>query len=391
MTGEGGPTPRHVPLDATHRRLGATMTTFAGWEMPVRYGSDLAEHHAVRRSVGLFDVSHMGQVEVHGPDALAALDAALVSRMTDLEEGRARYSMLCDDRGGVIDDVIVTRLPDHAMVVVNAANTCPAVDALQRATHGRDANVSLLSGRVLLALQGPQAAAVLTSAGAPEAAGLRPFRAMRAKVCGVEVLVSRTGYTGEDGFEFAGDGADMALWDGLIEAGAPHDLLPCGLASRDTLRLEAGLPLHGHELGAELGPFEADLGRLVHLDAGRMFRGRTVLERRAAEGPALRIVGLAAEGRRAPRAGDALLHGERQVGTVTSGAPSPTLGLPVALAAVAAGASAVGTRLMAEVRGSRIPIRVVPLPFVRRRAFGERPGPPSPPDLDVPTLTTEPS
>jgi aminomethyltransferase len=368
------------------------MTTFAGWEMPLRYGSELAEHHAVRRAVGLFDVSHMGQVEVDGPDALAALDAALLSRMTDLEEYRARYSMLCDERGGVIDDVIVTRLPDRVVVVVNAANTSPALEALRLAARGRAASVALQPDRVLLALQGPRAAAVLLAAGAPEAAGLRPFRAATARVSGVATLVSRTGYSGEDGFELIVAGEDgTTLWDGLMDAGAPHGLLPCGLASRDTLRLEAGLPLHGQELGPELGPFEAGFGRLVHLDEGRAFRGREVLVRRASEGPARRIVGLMAEGRRAPRAGDALLHGQRQVGTVTSGAPSPSLGLPVALATVAVGASAVGTRLEADVRGSRVQVRVVPLPFVPRGTSGEpqaAPGPHDPPGPPIPSTPT---
>ena len=383
MTAAHEPSPRHVPLDAVHRRLGATMTTFAGWEMPVRYGSDLAEHHTVRRTVGLFDVSHMGQVEVRGPDALATLDAALVSRMADLDVGRARYSMLCDDRGGVIDDVIATRLGDGALVVVNAANTRAAVAALEATAQARDASVVLLEDRVLLALQGPQAVEVLAAAGAPEAGALRPFRATWTTVCGIRTLVSRTGYTGEDGFELAGQGTDAAaLWEALMAVGEPLGMLPCGLASRDTLRLEAGLPLHGHELGPDLGPFESGFGRLVHLDEGRAFRGRQVLERRAEEGPAIRVVGLTAEGRRAPRAGDALLHGEQQVGTVTSGAPSPSLGLPVALAAVAAGASSVGTQLEAEVRGSRVPVTVVPLPFVRRRPIDDRT---EPPGTDGPT------
>jgi aminomethyltransferase len=369
--------PRRVPLDAVHRQLGGTMTMFAGWEMPVRYGSDLAEHHAVRRTAGLFDVSHMGQVEVHGPDALRVLDAALVSRMLDLDEGRARYSMLCDDEGEVIDDVIVTRLPDRVLVVVNAANTPLALAALQHAAVGRDASVDLLPGRMLLALQGPQAAEVLAAAGAPDTAALRPFRARRTTVCGVDVVVSRTGYTGEDGFELAGHAADaVTLWDGLLAAGGASGLLPCGLAARDTLRLEAGLPLHGHELGGGLGPFEAGFGRVVHLDVDRRFRGRAALEQRAAQGPAVRIVGLTAEGRRSPRAGDVLLVGERRVGTVTSGAPSPSLGLPIALAAVADADAAVGARLEAEVRGSRVPVTIVPLPFVRRRTVDVRPVPP---------------
>ena len=374
---------RTVPLDTEHRALGATMVPFAGWDMPVRYASDLAEHRAVREAAGLFDVSHMGQIAVTGPDTEAVLDTILVSRVHDLEVGRARYTMLCDDDGGVIDDLIVSRLEGRHLLVANAANTVAVLAALAAAGEGRDVVWTLLSGHVLLALQGPAAADVLRAAsapdregGAPDATGLRPFRVVTTRVAGVEVLASRTGYTGEDGFELACAGEDgVALWRALLgtrttdaadAANVEVRAIPCGLAARDTLRLEAGLPLPGHELGPDLGPFETGFGRIVHLDAGRAFRGRGALEPLAADGPERRIVGLVAEGRRAPRAGYAVLDDDRAVGVVTSGAPSPTLGTPVALAAVASSSAAVGHRLTIDVRGTPVPAEVVALPFVRR-------------------------
>lgn len=371
---------RTVPLDAEHRAAGATMVPFAGWDMPVRYASDLAEHHAVREAAGLFDVSHMGQIVLAGPDTEDVLDTLLVSRVGDLEVGRARYTMVCDDDGGVIDDLIVYRLADRHLLIANAANTDAVLATLAEVGAGRDVAWTLLAGHVLLALQGPAASDVLLAAsatdradGAPDATALRPFRAVETRVAGLEVLVARTGYTGEDGFELACAGEDgVALWRALLAAratdttGAEVRAIPCGLAARDTLRLEAGLPLHGHELGPDLGPFETGFGRIVHLDAGRTFRGREALERLAAEGPERRIVGLRADGRRAPRAGYRVLDGEREVGVVTSGAPSPTLGTPVALAAVETGRSAPGQRLTIDVRGTPVDAEVVALPFVRR-------------------------
>jgi aminomethyltransferase len=365
--------PRRVPLDPVHRALGATMVPFGGWDMPVRYASDLAEHHAVREAAGLFDVSHMGRIELSGPDVVAALESVLVSRVHDLDEGRARYTMLLDETGGVIDDLIVTRLEDRYLLVVNAANTGAALASIRAGTQGRDVTLVHREGHVLLALQGPSAAAVLAAvvsdhdgADGPDPVALRPFRAVTARLAGVEAIVSRTGYTGEDGFEIgcSDAAAGQALWQALLAAGAEHGLTPCGLAARDTLRLEAGLPLHGHELGPELGPFETGFGRIVHLDEARRFRGRDVLETIAASGPARRVVGLIAEGRRAPRAGYSVLAGDRPVGTVTSGAPSPTLGVPIALAALDAEVAEDGTELSIDVRGTLVPARVVALPFV---------------------------
>lgn len=366
-------TPRRSPLDAEHRALGATMVPFAGWEMPVRYGSDLAEHRAVREAAGLFDVSHMGRVELTGPDAATVLDATLVSRMHDLPDGRARYTMLCDDDGEVVDDLIVTRLGDDFLLVVNAANTTPALAALRHAADGADVNLVHRAGHVLLALQGPGAAAVLAAVsaddradGAPDANVLRPFRAVATRIAGVDTVVSRTGYTGEDGFELACvDATDgVRLWGALLAAGADLGLVPCGLAARDTLRLEAGLPLHGNELGGGLGPFETGFGRLVHLDDGRTFRGRAALEPLAAAGPTRRIVGLLPAGRRAPRAGAVVSDATGPVGVVTSGAPSPTLERPVALAAVDVAALEAGGPLTVDLRGTPLAAPVTPLPFV---------------------------
>ncbi len=366
-------TPRRSPLDAEHRARGATLVPFAGWEMPVRYGSDLAEHRAVREAAGLFDVSHMGRVELAGPDAAAVLDATLVSRMHDLPDGRARYTMLCDDDGEVVDDLIVTRLGDRFLLVVNAANTSAALDALRRAADGADVDLVHRTGHVLLALQGPGAAALLAAVsaddrtdGAPDATVLRPFRAVATRVAGVDTVVSRTGYTGEDGFELACvDATDgVRLWAALLATGADLGLVPCGLAARDTLRLEAGLPLHGHELGGGLGPFETGFGRLVHLDEGRTFRGRAALEPLATAGPTRRVVGLLPEGRRAPRAGAVVSGPTGPVGVVTSGAPSPTLGRPVALAAVDVTAVEAGGPLNVDLRGTPVAAAVTPLPFV---------------------------
>jgi aminomethyltransferase len=378
VSGDPDPDPgagreRRVPLDDAHRALGAALVAFAGWSMPVRYASDLAEHHAVRSAAGLFDVSHMGRIELSGPDAAAVLDATLVSRMHDLGVGRARYTMLCDASGGVVDDLIVTRLADRHLVVANAANTPAVLEVLRGAAAGRDAVLEHRTAHVLLALQGPAAAAVLAAAtvadreqGAPDGTQLRPFRAVSTTIGGAPVVVSRTGYTGEDGFEIACADATSGrpVWDALLAVGAGHGVVPCGLAARDTLRLEAGLPLHGHELGPELGPFEAGFGRVVHLDEGRRFPGRAALERVARDGPTRRVVGLVAEGRRAPRAGYAVTDGSRTVGVVTSGAPSPTLGRPIALAAVEHAQAEVGTPLTVDVRGSAVPARVVALPFV---------------------------
>ncbi|WP_298458856.1 glycine cleavage system aminomethyltransferase GcvT [uncultured Cellulomonas sp.] len=374
---------RRSPLHDEHAALGATLTPFAGWSMPLRYAGDRAEHLAVRTAAGLFDLSHMAEIEVAGPGAAAALDHALVGHLSAVAVGRARYTMICAPDGGVLDDLVVYRTgTDSFLVVANAANAGVVLSELTQRAQGSGARVTDASAATaLIAVQGPRAAAVVTSlaaAGDVEAVtSLRSSAGLPATVAGVPALVARTGYTGEDGFElFVPAASAAALWRGLLAAGAPHGLVPAGLAARDTLRLEAGMPLYGHELDRTTTPYDAGLGRVVRLGtigpdgAPRAFVGRDALAARSAAVPDRVLVGLQGLGRRAARAGHRVVRApdalDDVVGRVTSGAPSPTLGYPVAMAYVVPDAAAPGTDLAVDVRGRAEPVRVVPLPFYRR-------------------------
>ena len=343
------------------------MTQFAGWSMPLRFTSELAEHRAVRTAGGLFDLSHMAQLEVAGPAAAAALDRSLVGVVSGLAVGRARYTVLAAPSGGILDDVIVYRLAPHEfLVIANAVNRVVVTDELAaRAGDAGAAVVDRTVHRALIAVQGPVAERVLETASDVDLGALRPYGISLGMVAGTPVLVARTGYTGEDGFELSipADSA-VRVWRAILEAGAPLGLLPCGLASRDTLRLEAGMPLYGRELTRETTPYDVGLGRLVDLDHD--FVGREGLAERAARGGGQTLVGLRGEGRRAARSGSPVLLGDRRVGTVSSGALSPTLGRPIALAHAAASAAEPGTELSVDVRGARQTMEVVPLPFYRR-------------------------
>ncbi|NYI06532.1 glycine cleavage system aminomethyltransferase GcvT [Allostreptomyces psammosilenae] len=372
---ETSPTTRETPLAAVHTELGATMTDFAGWRMPLRYTSEREEHQAVRTRAGLFDLSHMGEVTVLGPEAAPALDAALIGDISGLAVGRARYTMICAEDGGVLDDLIVYRTGGNEyLVVANAANTDVVVHALTERAAGYDAEVRDDRERyALIAVQGPAAAGIVAEVCDAELEALRYYAAVPATVLGRAVLLARTGYTGEDGFElFCAPGDAEALWRGLLERGAGAGLVPAGLSCRDTLRLEAGMPLYGHELNRSTTPFDAGLGRTVRFDkagGGVDFVGRAALERIAAEGPGRALVGLRTSGRRVPRAGYAVLDpatGE-PVGEVTSGAPSPTLGEPIAMAYVPPAMSHPDTVVAIDVRGRPEEARVVPLPFYQRR------------------------
>lgn len=366
--------PRHTPLHDVHRGLGAVLTEFAGWTMPLRYGSETAEHHAVRRSAGLFDLTHMGEIEVTGPDAAAALDHALTGPLSAVAVGRARYTMLCAPDGGVLDDLVVYRLQaERYLVVANAANVAVVFAALVERAAAFDAAVRDVSGDwALIAVQGPRSADVLRGVTASDVDALRYYAIDPAVLAGLPVLLARTGYTGEDGFEVYCAPADAAaVWAALSAAGEAHGLVPAGLACRDTLRLEAGMPLYGQELTAGRTPFEAGLGRVVAVDKPA-FVGRDALLGRRATGPAELLVGLLPAGRRAPRHGYDVLDPDTgaRIGTVTSGAPSPTLGRPIAMAYVPADRAAVGTVLAVDIRGSRDTVTVVELPFYRRPAGG---------------------
>ena len=365
---------RTTPLHDRHAALGASFTDFGGWSMPVRYTSDLAEHHAVRQAAGLFDISHMAEFTLAGPGAAAVLDDALAGRISTMKVGKAKYSLLLSDAGGVIDDVIVYRRGDEDFLVIsNAGNRALVATAFDR--YSGDAVIVDISDDVaLIAVQGPRAREIVeATAGiaevAPALADLGYYAWSAGTFQGADLFIARTGYTGEDGFELLVPNAlAPALWDALLAAGEPLGLIPAGLASRDTLRLEAGMPLHGHELSTEILPAQAGLGRVVALDK-ESFVGKDAVASAPADLPVL--VGLAAEGRRAGRAGYAVwdaAEGGSVVGEITSGALSPTLGHPIAMAFVPPALAAPGTPLFIDVRGARIPATVTALPFYRRTA-----------------------
>ncbi|QYC39310.1 Aminomethyltransferase [Nonomuraea coxensis DSM 45129] len=358
---------RPTPLRDVHESLGATLTDFAGWLMPLRYGSESAEHKAVREAAGLFDLSHMGEIFVTGSQAAEALDYALVGHLSALATGRARYTMIVDERGGVLDDLIVYRLGDEEfMVVANASNYLKVAQELQERAKAYDAAVEDRSDRyALIAVQGPRAQEILATLTDADLAGLKYYAGLPALVDGREALIARTGYTGEDGFElFVANQDAVPLWAALTAAGEPYGLAPAGLSARDTLRLEAGMPLYGNELGAELTPFDAGLGRVVKFDKPGDFVGRAALEAVKDDQPRRRLVGLVARGRRVPRHGYPVTRDGAVVGEVTSGAPSQTLGKPIAMAYVDAGAS---EGLAVDIRGSQEPVDLVELPFYRRK------------------------
>jgi aminomethyltransferase len=349
-----------------HESLGATLTDFAGWLMPLRYGSESAEHRAVREAAGLFDLSHMGEIFVTGPQAAAALDYALVGNLSAVPPGRARYTMIVNERGGVLDDLIVYRLGDEEfMVVANASNYEKVAEELENRSKAYDAVVDDRSQQyALIAVQGPRSQEILATLTDADLAGLKYYAGLAGLVDGRQALIARTGYTGEDGFElFVANQDAVPLWHALVAAGEPYGLKPAGLSSRDTLRLEAGMPLYGNELSAELTPFDAGLGRVVKFDKPGDFVGRAALEAVKDDPPRRRLVGLVARGRRVPRHGYPVTKDGAVVGEVTSGAPSQTLGRPIALAYVDTRAD---SGLAVDIRGSHEPMDLVELPFYRR-------------------------
>ena len=364
---------RDTPLRAVHERLGATMTEFAGWLMPLRYGSETAEHNAVRSAAALFDLSHMGEIAVTGPGAGEALDYAVCGWPSALAPGRARYTMLCAPDGGVLDDLVIYRqAADRFLVVANAANTAVVLTELRARCPGaavRDETAAT----ALVAIQGPNASRILSRVTDLPLDGVRYYAGAYGQVAGCPAWVARTGYTGEDGFEiFCAPEDAERVWTALTDA-APGPggagLPAAGLAARDTLRLEAGMPLYGNELGLDVTPYEAGLGRVVRLDKPGDFVGRAALAARAADGPRRTLIGLVARSRRVPRHGYAVLSlpAGAQVGAVTSGAPSPTLGVPIAMAYVEAGSAG---PYGIDVRGKTEPADVTELPFYDRSKQG---------------------
>jgi aminomethyltransferase len=363
---------RETALRSRHEALGARLIPFAGWLMPVQYSGVIDEHRTVRSAAGLFDLGHMGQVRVTGADALPYLQLITTNDAAVLEPGDAQYSLLPNEQGGVIDDIIVYRLPDEPgyLVVVNAANHAKDVAWMLQQSARRELEVDVedVSDSLgMIAIQGPAAAEIVAGLTEADLSGLEPFHSRRATVAGLPVLVARTGYTGEDGFEFyVPQEQTAALWDALLAAGAPRGLKPIGLGARDTLRLEARMPLYGNELADDISPIEAGLGWAVKLDKGS-FIGREAIAAVKESGPSRRTVGF----RLLERAGSAR-HGYpveldgRRVGVVTSGAHSPTLGAEVGLALIDAHVAGIGKPLEIVIRGRPVRAEQVKLPFYRR-------------------------
>lgn len=342
------------------------MVPFGGWEMPVEYSGISEEHRAVRERAGLFDVSHMGEIELRGPGALAACQGATANDVGRLADGQAQYSLLLTPEGGIVDDIIVHRVSaERLMICVNASNR--EQDFAYLREHARGAEVIDASDETaLLALQGPRATAILARCTALPLDSIPRFAFATGEVAGRPALVAHTGYTGEDGWElYCAAGDARALWDALCAAGEGDGLLPAGLGARDTLRLEAALPLYGHELGPETTPYEARLGWVVRLDKGP-FVGREALQAARARGPRRQLVGIELTGPGVPRAEYPVLRDGTAIGVLTSGTKSPSLGKGIALGYVEPAASRVDQELAVEIRGRAVPARVVALPFYRR-------------------------
>jgi aminomethyltransferase len=368
---------RRTPLHAAHQRLGARLVDFAGFEMPVQYDSILAEHAAVREAAGVFDVSHMGQLELEGPDAIAATGRLLSRPVADLAVGRVRYALLCNDAGGVVDDVTVYRTGEAALFLCVNASNIEKDEAWIRDHVAGDVVVRNPSADTgLIALQGPKSLELLVRLGAEKAAELKRFRYDRLEVAGVRVGISRTGYTGADGFElYCAAGAAEALFESLLREGEPLGVKPAGLGARDTLRLEAALPLYGHELDDETSPLEAGLHRFVDLEHD--FIGAKAIRERREAGATKALAGFVLEDRGIAREGYAVVHAGAEIGRVTSGAPSPTLGISIGLAYVPPALAAVGSTWSVRVRSRDLAARVVETPFVGGAQAGRRKSSPS--------------
>ena len=362
--------PELLPLDAWHRARGARMVPFAGYEMPVQYEGIIAEHLWTRTHAGLFDVSHMGQLLLSGEGLDAAVEEVLPIDLSTLKLGAVRYSLLLDENGGILDDLMVSRWPDKLYLVVNGATKWDDIAHLREVLPD-EITLNHLDDRALLALQGPEAFAALE----PLVSGLYPLSTLtfmrfgRFEIAGTPMTISRSGYTGEDGFEISLPAESAEAVADLICA--QSQVKPIGLGARDSLRLEAGLPLYGHDLTCETGPAEAGLTFAINkrrrTEGG--FPGAESILAALASGPPSKRVGLALDGRMAAREGATIIHDGHAVGAVTSGGFSPSLERPIAMGFVESAHAAPGTELQLDVRGRLIPATVVPLPFVPHRYF----------------------
>jgi aminomethyltransferase len=361
---------RRTPLYDTHKALGAKLVPFAGWEMPVQYAGILAEHHAVRTGAGVFDVSHMGEFEVTGPDRNAFVNRVTCNDVAALDAGGVQYSAILTPEGTFVDDCTVYRFEDKLMIVVNASNVARAWDHIVKQKGGANVRLKDISDEVgLLALQGPGAQALLQPLADRSLDDIGYYRFQVGKVAGAQCFISRTGYTGEDGFElYCRDRDTVALWQALTAAGAR----PIGLGARDSLRLEMGYALYGNDIDDTVTPLEAGLGWIVKLDKGAPFTGDKALRDQKQRGVTRKLVGFRLDGRGIPRHGYPVYLGGREVDVVRSGTMSPSLGQPIGTTYLPAEAAKVGTRFEVEIRGERVPAEVVKRPFYTKGTARKR-------------------
>ncbi|HKS21788.1 MAG TPA: glycine cleavage system aminomethyltransferase GcvT [Thermoanaerobaculia bacterium] len=356
---------KKTPLNSLEHDLGGKMIDFGGWELPVQFSGILEEHEAVRTGAGLFDVSHMGEITVKGAEALALLQKSTCNDVSKLEDGRAQYNGLLYPTAGFVDDIVIYRMgADDYFVVVNASNQDKDFEWIADAAKGMDVEVKNVGADYAqLALQGPNAQKVLQALVDVDLSTIKYYRFARGNVDGVPAIISRTGYTGEDGFElYVAPAESQRVFRKLIENG---DVKPCGLGARDTLRLEAKMALYGNDIDETTTPLEAELGWIVKLDKGD-FYGRDVLQRENAEGPRRKLVGFEMVDRGIARHGYPIVDGKEEIGVVTSGTHSPTLKKPIGLAYLPPEKSAPGTEFMVLIRGRETRARVVPTPFYKR-------------------------
>jgi aminomethyltransferase len=357
---------KKTPLNELHRRLNARMVDFGGWDMPVQYGSILDEHHAVRRGVGLFDVSHMGEIEVRGPQAFELVNYAATSAVSKMAVGQAQYAGLLYEHGGFVDDILIYKVAgDHYFICVNASNQEKDYEHLC-SINRFEAEIEFAGPRYAqIAVQGPKAGATVQKLTDTDLGTIRYYRFADGEVAGVAARIARTGYTGEDCFElFVAPEAAEKLWDKLMEAGAEFGILACGLGARNTLRLEAGMALYGHEIDATITPIEAGLGRNV--DFTKQFHGEQACRRQGSEGVTRKLTGLEMVGRGIARDGYEIHIGGLPAGWVTSGSPSPTLNKNIGMCYLPASQAEAGHRIEVIIRGQAVEAKTVATPFYKR-------------------------
>ncbi len=361
---------KQTPLFEVYREYGGKTIDFGGWELPVQFSSIKEEHEAVRTRAGLFDVSHMGEVEVRGSGSLNFLQKMMTNDISKLQTGGAQYTAMCYENGGTVDDLLTYKLAEnHYLLVINAANIEKDFEWLQQHLEG-DVKLENLSEKTAqLALQGPLAEEVLQKLTGSDLSGIGTFKFQQeAGINGIKALISRTGYTGEDGFEIYCHSKDaISLWKAILKAGESEGVLPCGLGARDTLRFEAALALYGQELSLDISPLEAGISFAVKLNKEEDFIGKAALTKQKEEGLARKIVGIEMIDRGIPRHGYPVYKGEKQIGEVTTGTQSPTLKKNIGLALIETAYAKLDQEVEVEIRGKRLKAKVVPTPFYKRK------------------------